>query len=145
MRKKKKRKKVDQSSHLQFATLAQCLQGWFSDQANLGQHVLPHPQATYPSYMDTCHPTLVRQLFSYTGDRPWPLYQGLRDGGFILEKDDGGRGRRLGWIACDLLMGARLPGLLTTSKALGQLRMECTPWTCRMSPPSDAPPRGRGV
>ena len=84
-------------------------------------------------------------LFQFNSDGPWPLYQGLRDGGFILEKDDGGRGRRLGWIACDLLMGARPPGLLTTSKALGQLRMECTPWTCHMSPLSDAPPRGRGV
>ena len=76
------------------------------DQANLGQCVLPHPQATYPGYMDT-HPT-------YSGQTAFQLHRlltlatlpGFGEGGFILLKDDGGRGRRLGWIARDSLMVA---------------------------------------
>ena len=88
--KKEKERGADRSSYLQFATQAHCLQGWSIDQANLGQHVLPHPQATYPGYTDTAQPTPVRQLFSCTSDKPWPLYQDLREGRLILLKDNGG-------------------------------------------------------
>ena len=94
--KKEKERKTDWSSYLQFATQAHHLQGWSVDQANLGQHVLPHLQATYPGNTDTSQPTLVRQLFCCTSDRPWPLYQGLKEGRFIVLKDNGGRGRRSG-------------------------------------------------
>ena len=49
--------------------------------------------------MNTPAPTPVRQLFSCTGDAPWPLYQGLGEEGFMTPLK-GGRstdGRDGGW------------------------------------------------